>query len=176
MRLLPDEWIYDELIDHIRNKLGWIQGMKYERDDKVDPWLERLAWLMDKSIPIGDKWSIGLDPLLGLIPGLGDALGGAISTIIISRALRDGLPRSAVIRMVLNVAVDSFSGSIPFVGDLFDFAFKANSKNIAIYREALRGERNAKKDWLFIALVALIMLALLAIPLSTLVLLARLIF
>jgi hypothetical protein len=164
---------HDELIDHIRNRIGWIQGMKDKRDSEVDPWLERLAWLMDKSIPIGDKWSIGLDPLLGLIPGLGDALGGMISSLIITRALREGLPRGAVIRMVLNVAADSFVGSIPFVGDLFDFAFKANSKNIAIYREALRGERNIKKDWLFIALVAVIMLGLLVLPVIGLVLLAR---
>ena len=150
--------------------------MKDKRDAQVDPWLEKLAWLMDKSIPIGDKWSIGLDPLLGLIPGLGDALGGMISSMIIARALRDGLPRAAVIRMVLNVAADSFAGSIPFVGDLFDFAFKANSKNIAIYRQVLRGERNVKRDWLFIFLVVLIMLALLAIPMITLVLLARMFF
>jgi hypothetical protein len=147
--------------------------MKDKRDAQVDPWLERLAWLMDKSIPIGDKWSIGLDPLLGMIPGLGDALGGMISSMIIGRALRDRLPRAAVIRMVLNVAADSFVGSIPFVGDLFDFAFKANSKNLEIYRQALRGERNAKRDWLFIVLVALIVLALLAIPMITLLLLLR---
>jgi hypothetical protein len=134
-----------------------------ETSPEADSFLEMLAWLMDRSIPIG-RWSIGLDPLLGLIPGLGDLTSGLISSLIIARSLQAGLPRSAVGRMILNVAVDSILGSIPFVGDLFDFAYKANTKNIQIYREALQGERRAVRDWAFIVVAIAATLCLLALP------------
>ena len=107
---------------------------------KPDPWLETLAWLMDRSIPLG-RWSIGLDGLLGLIPGAGDTLGALVSAAIVARAATSGLPRSAVARMALNVLIDTLLGAIPLAGDVFDFAFKANSRNLQIFREALEGQR-----------------------------------
>jgi hypothetical protein len=138
-----------------------------------DSWLETLAWLMDSSIPVGRRWSIGLDGLLGLIPGIGDLTGGAVSTLIIARSLQRGLPRSAVLRMMANVAVDSLLGSIPLMGDLFDFAWKANSKNIEIYRHALTGEHRAVQDWAFVVFVVTTTIALVVLPLIALVYLAR---
>src|SRR5688572_23812153 len=98
-------------------------------------WLEKLAWLMDSSIPLGSRWSIGLDGLLGLIPGIGDLAGSFLSTFIVIAAAQAGLPRTAVARMIVNVAVDTVLGAIPFLGDIFDFTFKANAKNIKIFRE-----------------------------------------
>src|SRR5689334_20987352 len=85
-----------------------------------DPMIEWLAWLMDESIRIG-PWSIGIDPLLGLIPGLGDMAGAAVSAVMIGRAMQQGIARSAIMRMVINVGVDSLVGAVPFVGDIFDF-------------------------------------------------------
>src|SRR4026207_1278254 len=72
---------------------------------RIDPWVEKLAWIMDNSIPIG-RWSIGLDGLLGLIPGVGDFLGTVVSALIVSRAAMAGLPRVTIARMVGNVAID----------------------------------------------------------------------
>jgi len=138
-----------------------------------DPLLEWLAWLMDESIPLG-PWSIGVDGLLGLVPGFGDMAGAAVSAVIILRAMQSRIARSAVIRMVLNVAIDSLLGSIPFFGDIFDFAYKSNVRNLQIYREALRGHRRPLMDWTFVALVLTLLVAIVAIPILGLVYLAKL--
>ena len=137
-----------------------------------DPLIEWLAWLMDESIRIG-PWAIGLDGFIGLIPGIGDMAGAAISSVIIARAMKSGIPKSAVIRMVINVALDSLVGAVPFLGDIFDFAFKSNTYNLKIYREALRGERQPIRDWLFIIFVAVILLTITILPIVGLLYLTR---
>ena len=140
---------------------------------KVPDWVENLAWLMDRSIPIGKRWSIGLDGIVGLFPGVGDLAGTFVSALIVASATQAGLPRAAVGRMMANVVVDTLLGSIPFLGDLFDFAFKANMKNIQIYREHLEGRQQTVQNWVFTLLVVLALLALMAIPISAFVYLVR---
>src|SRR5436309_2265011 len=137
-----------------------------------DALLEWLAWLMDESIAIG-PWKIGLDGLVGLIPGIGDMAGAAVSAVIILGAAQRGIARSAVVRMVINVAIDAFVGSLPLFGDIFDFAYKSNMRNIQIYREALSGDRRAIKDWAFIVLVVLVLLVIFLLPLIGLIFLGR---
>jgi hypothetical protein len=143
------------------------------KSNKEDPLLEWLAWLMDESIPLG-PWSIGLDGFIGLIPGVGDMAGAVVSSIIILRAMQYGIPRSAIIRMVINVGVDSLLGSLPLVGDIFDFAYKSNIRNLQIYREALSGERRPLKDWTFIVLILVLLLTIVVLPILGLVYLAKL--
>jgi hypothetical protein len=138
-----------------------------------DPFIEWLAWLMDESIRIG-PWSVGLDGFIGLVPGIGDVAGAAVSSLIIARAMQSGIAKSAVVRMVLNVALDSLAGAVPFFGDVFDFAFKANTYNLQIYREAMRGERQPIRDWLFISLVFVILLLAVVLPIAGLVYLTKL--
>jgi hypothetical protein len=128
---------------------------------------------MDESLRIG-PWSIGLDGFLGLIPGVGDMAGGAVSAFMIGRAMQAGVSRAAIIRMVMNAGVDSLLGSLPFLGDIFDFAFKANTKNLQIYREALRGERRPVKDWAFISVVVLLMAIIIILPILGLIFLVKL--
>src|SRR5436309_15792186 len=140
---------------------------------KEDPLVEWLAWLMDESIRVG-PWALGIDPLIGLIPGFGDMAGAVVSSILIARAMQNGIAKSAILRMVINVAVDSLGGAIPFVGDIFDFAFKSNAYNLRIYREALRGERKPLRDWFFILFVALVLLAIIVLPIIGLIYLTRL--
>lgn len=140
---------------------------------EYDPWIEHLAWLMDSSIGIG-RWSIGLDGLLGLAPGLGDVAGGLISMAIVMRAVRAGVPRIAIARMVANIAIDTLVGAVPLAGDLFDFAYKANMKNLRIYRQSLEGGRGSTaRHWMFFAVLAVGLLAVLAVPIIVLVLLVR---
>src|SRR4030095_12349090 len=117
-----------------------------------DPQAEHLAWLMDSSIGIG-RYSIGLDAIIGLIPGLGDVLTSLIGYWIVLRAMQAGVHRAAVMRMVLNLGIDALVGIVPVFGDMFDMAFKANMKNVKIYREALSGTRAPLKDWGFNVLV-----------------------
>ncbi len=131
-----------------------------------DPWIERLAWLMDSSIGIGN-WRIGIDPLIGLVPGLGDAAGAVISMLIVARCVRAGVPRVAAARMTVNVIVDALVGSVPVGGDLFDFAFKANEKNVRIYNRALtEPKRDNVRHWLFFACMGLAVLAIMALPVA----------
>jgi hypothetical protein len=139
---------------------------------RAPEWVDRLAWLMDRSIPIG-PWKIGLDGIIGLVPGLGDFAGMIVSGLIVAAAVRARLPRSAIARMVANVALDGIVGAIPFLGDFFDMAFKANTRNVEIYREALRGGGSRTRDSLFVAAVVLAFAALLVIPLLVLFLILR---
>jgi hypothetical protein len=116
-----------------------------------DPFIEKIAWVMDGLIPVG-RWSIGLDPLIGLIPGLGDLVGGLIGLLIVLRAVQAGIPRVAIARMMTNIAIDTFVGAVPILGDAFDFVYKSNIKNIRIYQEALEGRPGASaRHWGFFA-------------------------
>jgi hypothetical protein len=128
-----------------------------------DPLIEWLAWLMDNSIRVGPL-SLGLDGVLGLIPGIGDMAGAAVSSLIIIRAMKAGIPKSAVMRMLINVALDSLAGTVPFFGDIFDFAFKSNTYNLQIYRETIRGERQPLRDWVFIGFVSFLLLIIVLLP------------
>lgn len=99
----------------------------------------RLAWLLDRSVPLPGGFRIGLDGLLGLIPGVGDAIGGGLSTWIVYQAWREGAPRIILARMLLNVGLDTLLGAIPLLGDLFDFFWKSNLRNLELldaYRRA----------------------------------------
>lgn len=125
--------------------------------------IEQIAWLMDRSIPIGGM-RVGLDPILGLIPGVGDALSTLISSLIVVHAHRAGVPKATVLRMVANVGIDAAVGAIPIVGDLFDFAWKANTKNLELFRASVRGRHRASRDYGFLAVLVAGLALLLAIP------------
>jgi hypothetical protein len=141
---------------------------KPRRYVQEDPLAEWLAWLMDDSIRVG-PWTVGLDGLIGLIPGIGDMTAAMVSAFIIARAMQSGVPKSAIIRMVINVGLDSLAGAVPFLGDIFDFAYKSNRYNLEIYRQALRDERQPLQDWLFILLVCLILLGTVLLPIAGLI-------
>lgn len=130
---------------------------------EVPPEVAELERIMDRWLSVGPL-SVGLDGILGLIPGFGDLASGLISAYIIARASRDGVPRAALARMMTNVAIDTLLGSIPFIGDLFDFLYKANTKNLKIYREALAAPRDSRRDWAFVVFVVIGVLAFIAIP------------
>ncbi len=104
--------------------------------------LEQLARLMDSRFRIpGTGIRFGLDPILGLVPGLGDAAAALPALYILFEARRMGVPVSLRIRMIVNIAIDFLIGAIPLVGDLFDVGFKANNRNVALLRRHL--ERRA---------------------------------
>jgi uncharacterized protein DUF4112 len=136
-------------------------------------WIERIAWLMDRSIPLGRRWSVGLDAIIGLVPGVGDIAGILVGAAIVGAAIKARLPRSAIARMVANVAVDGLFGAVPFLGDVFDMVFKANTRNVEIFREAVRGRYEPVRDSSFAAGVAIAFLLILAVPILLIVLLIR---
>ncbi len=100
--------------------------------------LRALARLLDSAIPLPGGYRIGIDGFLGLIPGIGDVAGGLASSYIIVESARLGASTATLIRMVLNVLLESLVGIIPFFGDVFDFVWKANEKNLALMEQQLR--------------------------------------
>src|SRR3954469_4454007 len=111
--------------------------------------IEALAALLDTAFLIpGTGIRFGLDALIGLLPGIGDAITTAMALYIVSEARALGAPRLLVARMIANVAIDGMVGAVPLVGDAFDVAFRANRRNIALLREHLdRVERRAPRYW-----------------------------
>jgi hypothetical protein len=110
--------------------------------DKARNRLERLAWFLDNSIPIpGLDARIGLDPLIGLFPGIGDTLGALLSSYILTAASRLGVPKSVLLKMAFNIAVDAMVGAFPLLGDFFDMAWKANYRNVKLLGEYLEKPR-----------------------------------
>ncbi len=98
--------------------------------------LDRLATLLDNSIRIpGTRIRVGLDGLIGLVPGIGDSLMLLISLYVVLRARMLGAPLSIILQMLVNVALDFVVGSVPVLGDIFDIAFKANIRNIDLLRD-----------------------------------------
>jgi hypothetical protein len=121
--------------------------------------VRRLGWLLDRSIPIGD-YRIGLDPLLGLVPGVGDTLTATLAVVIIYDAARLGLPVNVLLRMLGNILIDTLLGSVPLLGDLFDFAWQANTRNLRLverHYDPLRAERPSSRIGTAITVVAVIM-------------------
>ncbi len=98
--------------------------------------LERLSRLMDTAFAIpGTNIRMGIDSLVGLIPGFGDLAGLLISLYIIREAAGLGAPRRAVMRMIFNVILETLIGAVPVLGDMFDIAFKANRRNVKLLRK-----------------------------------------
>jgi hypothetical protein len=92
-----------------------------------------LARVLDSAVRVpGTGLRFGLDAVLGLVPGLGDVAGAALSAYILLAAARLGAPSSVLMRMLLNVATDTIVGTVPLVGDLFDVGWKANTRNAAL--------------------------------------------
>lgn len=110
------------------------------------PAVRAVANIMDRAITIpGTKVSIGLDALLGLLPGVGDTVSSLVGSYIILIAHRLGAPAPVLARMVLNQGVDALVGLVPFAGDLFDLGFKSNVKNVRLLEETLEDPRRAAR-------------------------------
>lgn len=108
-----------------------------------------LAWLLDDLLPIpGTSWRVGLDPLLGLLPGLGDWISWGMGLHLIWSAGRLGARAGLLLRMAGNLVVDAVVGAVPLLGDVFDMAWKANDRNLALLedhvRDAARTERTSR--------------------------------
>ena len=137
-----------------------------ERKLAAERQLRNLAWLLDESIEIpGLRWRIGLDGLIGLIPGVGDLIATGLSAMIIRQAAILGVPRILLARMACNTLLDLILGAIPVVGDLFDFAWKANRRNANLALQHLHSPRRARNEsWLTVGgMLALLIGSLVAV-------------
>ena len=143
-----------------------IERARSSQDTNVETSLERLSWLMDDlfRVPVLG-WRFGLDALIGLIPGFGDTATSLVSFYILAAAVRYRVPKVTLARMGLNIAFDYLAGSIPFVGDLADAAWKSNHKNIDLLKKratvsAEEARSGRVSDWLFVGGIILGLIAL----------------
>jgi hypothetical protein len=119
--------------------------------------IRQLSRLLDEAIQIpGTKRRIGLDPIIGLFPGGGDTVSMLLSAYIVVEAALLGLPKATLLRMVLNIAIDGLTGTIPLLGDLFDAVSKANTRNLKLVDAHVNQPHfQAKADlWFILLLVA----------------------
>lgn len=122
---------------------------------------------MDDGLVVpGTRIRIGIDGLIGLVlPGVGDALTAASSLSLFWLAVQRGVPRVVLARMAVNVAIDALFGAVPLVGDLFDFGWKANRKNLQLIERATRdGRARSAADYAIIALFGLLVLSAISLP------------
>lgn len=124
--------------------------------------LDSLSHLLDDSIRVpGTRARFGLDAVIGLVPGLGDAAGAVMSAYIVVQAARLGAPVPSLIRMLLNVGIEALFGAVPLLGDLFDAAFKANLRNVTLLRREMQRPGSTRRS--STAVVAAVVFALIAI-------------
>jgi len=128
-----------------------------------------LAALLDDAIRIpGTNIRFGLDPVIGLVPGLGDLLGGAASAYIILEAARAGASASILVRMAANVGIDTLIGALPVIGDLFDFAWKSNARNVRLLARHVDAPVETRRASTALLVAVLGTLALIAVGASVL--------
>jgi hypothetical protein len=133
----------------------------------VERSLDQLSLWMDGLFRIpGVGWRVGLDAIVGLIPGVGDFATTAVSLYILAAGVRYRVPKVTLLRMAANVGVDYLLGSIPVVGDVFDAAWKSNQMNVKLLRSrasvsAEDAAHGRLSDWLFLAVLVLGLLTLL---------------
>jgi hypothetical protein len=127
--------------------------------------LEVLARWLDYAFVLPGGFRFGFAPVLDLVPGVGDVLDAALSLYLVLRAIQLGVPRIALVRMVVNVGIQTAAGAIPFAGPFFDTVFKANRRHFHLVQAHVYDpRRQPTRDWFFLLLTALLLLAGLAVP------------
>jgi hypothetical protein len=126
-----------------------------EKRASLDPLFKWIAFIMDDFLRIpGTKLRFGLDPIIGLLPGIGDTGSAIISALALIAAARRGIPKILLARMSLNILINELVGIIPGIGDAFSFWFKSNVRNYELLKNysAVPG-RSRKSDWIFMIAV-----------------------
>jgi hypothetical protein len=138
-----------------------------ESDARTLAALRKWSVLLDSAFRVpGTKLTFGLDPILGLVPGLGDLTTPFFAALLLLQAVRLRIPRVVQLRMLMNAAIDLAVGAIPLAGDLFDFGWKANVRNLALLeRYAHPGATASRGDWVFVLVVIGVLAAIAVIPL-----------
>ena len=137
--------------------------------------LDYVAALLDDMFRIpGTQIRFGLDAVIGWVPGIGDAMAGIASFLIVFAAWRRGVQAITLVRMIANVALETTVGAIPVAGDIFHIFWKANRRNYKLLiRENEQPGSNTKKDWMFLAAIVFVAIAAAAIPIGVLIWILR---
>ncbi len=139
-----------------------------QKRSEVEPLFRWLALIMDNFVRLpGTQFRFGLDPLMGLIPGLGDTGSAVISAMALIAAARRGLPKILLARMSLNILINEAIGIIPVLGDAFSFWFKSNARNYELLRKHTAAPRSSTtSNWVFVAIVLAALGAILIVSLA----------
>ena len=131
------------------------------RRQALEPLFKWVALIMDEIVRVpGTKFRFGLDPLLGLIPGIGDTSSAFVSAFALIQAARLGVPKILLARMSLNILINEVIGVVPVIGDAFSFWFKSNARNHKIIKEhTLTGAVAKRSDWIFVIAVLVVLVA-----------------
>lgn len=137
-----------------------------ESDVRTLAALRKWSVLLDSAFRVpGTNMTFGLDPIFGLIPGLGDLTTPFFAAILLLHAVRMRIPRVVQLRMVINAAIDLAIGIVPVVGDFFDFGWKANVRNLALLeRYAQPGSKASRGDWIFVLGVIAVLFTVTVVP------------
>ena len=128
--------------------------------------LRHVSRLLDSAYQVpGTTYRFGLDPIFGLLPGIGDLISPLFTIALLWQSQDLNLPRVVRLRMLFNVAIDTVIGIVPIAGDLFDFAWKANDMNMALLERHAFEERPASAgDWVFVGGLTVALIALAVVP------------
>jgi hypothetical protein len=132
--------------------------------------LRKFAFYMDEAFTIpGTNFKVGIDALLGLIPGVGDVIGAMLSTWIVIGALRHRVPARIILRMITNIGIDLIFGAVPVAGDVFDFMYEENVKNMRLlekHRDRHRPPRSTAAIAFVAACVVLLVLGMAVVTIA----------
>jgi hypothetical protein len=137
--------------------------------------LEYIAALLDDMFRIpGTQIRFGLDALIGWVPGIGDAMAGVASFVIVFAAWQRGVQLVTLFRMIANVFLETTLGAIPIAGDVFHIFWKANRRNyLLLIREKQQPGSNTRRDWMFLAIMLFTVIVAVGIPIAILIWILR---
>ncbi len=158
--VIPPGTRVNDPVSGLRPRLGGAGGAF--RNENLD----MLSRLLDTWFRVpGTNIRFGLDGIIGFVPGIGDFLGGLASCVIVVAAFFRGVPMVTVARMVANLGVEVVVGIVPVLGNLFDIGWRANRRNYALLERSLTyGRRDTWRDWVFMGLIGLGLMAMAMLP------------
>ena len=140
---------------------SWLKELRASRKNvpnsrPLPPWVEKLAWILDSVFEIpGTGRRVGVDGMLTFVPVIGDAAGLTLSMVVVAAGIAAGVSIPTVVRMMLNVGLETLVGLVPFAGAVFDMAYKANERNVVLIEADLADRRATKRSSLAIIGVTL---------------------
>src|SRR5437667_12382185 len=145
---------------------GWevLPPEENEKRARLEPLFRWVAIVMDELIAFPNtKFKFGLDPLIGLVPGIGDTASAIVSALVLIQAARRGLPKILLARLSLNILINEVIGIVPGFGDAFSFWFKSNKRNYELLLAHSSAPGRARRsDWLFVIAVLVILFVIIA--------------
>jgi len=139
-----------------------------ERRAKIEPLFRWVALVMDDFFRLpATKFRVGIDPIIGLIPGIGDTSSAFVSALVLIQGARAGLPKILLARMSLNILLNELIGIIPGIGDAFSFWFKSNRRNYELLQGYTGRTRKAtKSDWAFVIAILVLLIVIVAVGIA----------